>query len=87
MKRLDWCILKQGFDGIIEHGKNGFLCEAGNMDELAEIIREIRCMSPNDLQEISNNAIETARQLTDQKAAKAYIEKVIEYCNLTENQK
>ena len=72
---------KEGFDGIIEHGKNGFLCEAGNIDELAEIIREIRCMSPNELQEISNNAIETARQLTDQKAAKAYIEKVMEYCN------
>lgn len=68
---------KEGFDGIIEHGKNGFLCEAGNMDELAEIIREIRYMSPNDLQEISNNAIETARLLTDQKAAKAYIEQVM----------
>lgn len=68
----------EGFDGIIEHGKNGFLCEAGNIDELAEIIRKIRCMSPNDLQEISNNAIETARQLTDQKAAKTYIEKVME---------
>ena len=76
---------KEGFDGIIEHGKNGFLCEAGNIDELAEIIREIRCMSPNYLQEISNNAIETARQLTDQKAAKAYIEKVMEYCDSLPN--
>lgn len=76
---------REGFDGIIEHGKNGFLCEAGNIDDLAEIIREIMCMSPNDLQEISNNAIETARQLTDQKAAKAYIEKVMEYCNSLPN--
>lgn len=76
---------KEGFDGIIEHGKNGFLCEAGNMDELAEIIREIRCMSPNDLQEISNNAIEKARLLTDQKAAKNYIEKVMEYCDSLPN--
>lgn len=76
---------KEGFDGIIEHGKNGFLCEAGNIDELAEIIRAIRRMSPNDLQEISSNAIETARQLTDQKAAKAYIEKVMAYCNSLPN--
>ena len=76
---------QEGFDGIIENGRNGFLCEAGNIDELAEIIRGIRCMSPDELQEISGNAMETARQLTDRKAAKAYIEKVMEYCDSLPN--
>lgn len=67
---------KEGFDGIIEHGKNGFLCEAGNVDELANLIKEIRAMKPEDLQEISHNAIETAMWLTDKNAAKMYIENV-----------
>lgn len=67
---------KEGFDGIIEHGKNGFLCEAGNVEELAALISEIRGMEPVKLQEISKNAIETAKWLTDKNAAKMYVEHV-----------
>lgn len=66
----------EGFDGIIEHGKNGFLCEAGNVEELASLIKEIRAMKPEKLQEISRNGIETAQWLTDKNAAKMYIEAV-----------
>ncbi|MGN0062102.1 MAG: glycosyltransferase family 4 protein [Alloprevotella sp.] len=73
---------KEGFDGIIEHGKNGFLCEAGCIDELASLIREIRAMEPQKLQEISHNAIETAKWLTDKNAAKMYIENVEKHCYL-----
>ncbi|MCQ2148548.1 MAG: glycosyltransferase family 4 protein, partial [Bacteroidales bacterium] len=67
---------KEGFDGIIEHGKNGFLCEAGNIDELANLIKEIWAMKPEELLEISRNAIKTAKWLTDKNAAKMYIENV-----------
>lgn len=67
---------KEGFDGIIENGKNGFLCEAGNIDELADLITQIRKMEPEKLQEISKNAIETAKWLTDKNAAKMYIDTV-----------
>lgn len=67
----------EGFDGIIEHGVNGFLCKAGDAEELAKIISGIREMSPEQLQKISNNAIETARGLTDKKAAKLYIDSVL----------
>lgn len=66
----------EGFDGVIEHGKNGFLCEAGNIEELANLIKEIRSMTSSQLQQISINAIKTARKLTDIKAAKMYIEAV-----------
>lgn len=68
---------REGFDGVIVDGKNGFLCEAGNADELAGIIEKINKLTPEDRQHISENAIETARQLTDEKAAKMYIEDVI----------
>lgn len=73
-------VKKEGFDGIIQHGVNGFLCEAGNVNELANLVAEIRGMAPDKLQEISLCAIETAKSLTDVKAAKLYIESVKKYC-------
>jgi len=66
----------EGFDGIIKHGVNGFLCEAGNADELADVITIIRKMPEGELLKISQNAIKTAEYLTDIKAAKYYIESV-----------
>lgn len=66
----------EGFDGIIEHGKNGFLCNAGNIGELSNLIKEIRSMTSSQLQQISLNAVETARNLTDSKAAQIYIKAV-----------
>ena len=69
----------EGFDGIIKDGVNGFLCGAGNTEELAQIINKLREMSPEELMTISNNAIATAKTMTDKMAAKKYIEDV-EYC-------
>ena len=66
----------EGFDGIIVDGENGFLCEAGNAAELAQIIRRINLMSPESRRLIAENAITTARNLTDEKAARMYIENV-----------
>lgn len=62
----------EGFDGIIEHGRNGFLCEAGNSEELARLIKEIRQMPEEQLQAISAEAIKTAARMTDAKVAEAY---------------
>lgn len=67
----------EGFDGIICDGINGFLCKAGDADELADIIRRINALTPNERMKISENAIATARSLTDFKAAKRYIEDLI----------
>lgn len=63
----------EGFDGVIKHGYNGFLCEAGNVDELAMLIKFINKMSIDDKQEISNNAIKTAFKLTNFRAAESYL--------------
>lgn len=64
----------EGFDGIIEDGVNGFLCEAGNVEELTMIVSKIRKMSPVELQRISGNAMQTAKQLTDKQAAMTYLD-------------
>lgn len=68
----------QGFDGVIKDGINGFLCRAGDAEELASVIARINAMTPEERQEISENAIKTAKWLTDKNAAAMYINDVIE---------
>lgn len=63
----------EGFDGIIQDGKNGFICNAGDIDNLTMIIKRIKKMSPKDLFLISQNAMKTASLLTDEKVAKNYL--------------
>lgn len=63
----------EGFDGVIKHGENGFLCEAGNVDELSLLLKKINKMSREKKQKISNNAILTASKLTNFKAAELYL--------------
>ena len=67
---------REGFDGIIKDGVNGFLCEAGDSTELSSIINRIRTMSKEDIQRISDSAIQTACQFTDAKVARMYIDNV-----------
>lgn len=71
---------KEGFDGIIEHGVNGFLCPAGNLEALTALIAEIRQMPAAKLEEISRNAMLTARKLTDRNVAEYYIQQVESVC-------
>ena len=60
----------EGFDGIIQDGVNGFLCKAGDAEELSSVVRRINALTAQERQMISEKAIETARELTDEKAAK-----------------
>ena len=71
----------EGFDGVIESGKNGFLCNAGDSKMLAGILRNLQQMSTEEKMQISENAIATAKWLTDSNAAKMYIEDVIKLTN------
>lgn len=73
----------EGFDGIIENGKNGFLCEAGNSDELAEIIERIKQLTPQQRIEISTNAMNTAKELTDGNVAAYYLEQIVKTTTTT----
>ncbi|MBR0176953.1 MAG: glycosyltransferase [Bacteroidales bacterium] len=66
----------EGIDGIIEDVVNGFLCEAGNSDELASIISKIRNTSPDELKTISHKAKETAQAYSDVNVAKNYIDEL-----------
>lgn len=68
---------KEGFDGVIVDGENGFLCKAGDTEELACIMSRICAMSREEKLSMSEKAIETAKSLTDYLAAKRYIDDVI----------
>ena len=63
----------EGIDGIIVDGVNGFLCEAGNVEELVSIINRIRRLAPNELNTISKRAKETACAYSDRNVAQNYI--------------
>lgn len=67
----------EGFDGIINDGVNGFLCAAGDSDELASIIKKIRCMNSEERSLITRNALRTAYNMTDSAVAKRYIDSVL----------
>lgn len=67
----------EGMDGIIIDGENGFLCKAGDKNELSFIINKINLLSDIELSRISNNAILTASKLTDNKVAEYYINHLI----------
>lgn len=64
---------REGFDGIIVDGENGFLCEAGDEHELITIIQRINGMTSEKRLKVSNNAINKAKELTDEKAAELYL--------------
>ena len=66
----------QGIDGVIEHGENGFLCEARNVEALKNIFIEINQMSYDDKMNLASKAIKTASLLTDRKVASDYLNKI-----------
>lgn len=68
---------REGFDGVIVDGENGFLCEAGSVDHLARLIKRINNLSAIQRQKISENAVLTAKRLTDHKVAEHYINSII----------
>lgn len=67
----------EGMEGIIIDGVNGFLCKAGDSDELASILLRIKKMNSEDLIKMSRNAQETAYHLSDKSVAEMYINNVL----------
>ena len=66
-----------GVDGIIKHGENGFLCEAGNGEELKEILKAVESLSPEEKKRISDAAVETAKNQTETNTARSYLEMIL----------
>lgn len=67
----------QGIDGIIVDGENGFLCESENVEALSALIRRITTLDVTELKRISDNAVATAANLTNQKVAEHYLKSIL----------
>lgn len=63
----------EGIDGIITDGENGFLCKAGDVDELSRVLLYIKQLSSEKLSLLSQKAKETALKYSDESVAKSYI--------------
>lgn len=66
-----------GIDGVVVDGYNGFLCEEGNAEELAQVIDKIRQLSPEEKKRIAENAIETAKSFSEAEMSRKYLENII----------
>lgn len=67
-----------GFDGLIQDGKNGFLCAPGNQQELEDIYRKIAAMSASERNAIGQAAIDTAKHFSEREVAERYLQDVME---------
>lgn len=64
---------KEGFDGIIEDGVNGFLCEPGSKKSLRDVLDKIKNMSQQEKNAIRQSAMATAKKMTERKMAEMYL--------------
>ncbi len=72
-----------GIDGIIEHGKNGFLCKARDESELLSLINMIVFkMTESELEEIQNNAYDTINKYTTEHASDNYLRNIKKFIGL-----
>lgn len=67
----------EGMDGIIIDKFNGFLCEAGNYNELCLIIDFINNLTIEEKMQISRNAFNTAFAFRESKVAQDYLNKIV----------
>lgn len=69
----------EGMDGIIIDKVNGFLCEAGNKEELMTIYNYIENLSPAEKLKMAKQAVATARKYTDSLVAQRYLDTVTQH--------
>lgn len=68
----------EGFDGFIVDGENGFLCEAGNDKRLESIYDYICSLPEEERNRIGQNAIDYAKNFSEEDVARRYLEDVLE---------
>jgi glycosyltransferase involved in cell wall biosynthesis len=71
----------EGIDGVVENGKNGFLCTPRDKKELAQTLEHIITgSSKKELEDIVTHSRETILNYTEEKAAKNYLGNIIKFC-------
>ena len=63
----------EGFDGIIQDGINGFICEPGDQAALERVYKRISAMSTSERNKIGQSAINTAIHYSEREVAEKYL--------------
>ena len=66
-----------GFDGIIQDGVNGFLCEAGNQNDLEMVYRRIANLTTEERNRIGQSAIDAAIHFSESEVAERYLNDIL----------
>ena len=66
-----------GFDGLIQDGVNGFICEPGNQEYLEKIYKRIKNMSFEERNKIGQKAIDTAIHYSEKEVAERYLQDIL----------
>lgn len=67
----------EGMDGIIIHGENGFLCKAGDHNELSNILNDIHCKPFEELVMISSKALKTSQKYRESVVSQEYLKNIL----------
>lgn len=67
----------EGIDGIVRDGYNGFLVEAGNINDLQQTLIKYSNLDPRQILQIVSNAHKTVEQMSKAKMAQRYLESII----------
>ena len=68
---------REGIDGIIVDKQNGFLVDAGSVEQLEKAIIELCDMNAERVKEIATNGYNTANNYSDAMVAKRYLDDVL----------
>lgn len=66
----------EGIDGVIKDNVNGYLVEAGNIDEISDVLKRICSFTSNERKAIALAGYETASNMTDKNMALDYLNKL-----------
>lgn len=67
----------EGFDGIIQDGVNGFICEPGNQKDLENVYKRIAALTTEERNRIGQAAIDTAIHYSEREVAERYLEDIL----------
>lgn len=67
-----------GFDGIIQDGVNGFICEPGDQNALEDVYKRIQTMTTEERNRIGQAAIDTAIHYSEREVAERYLNDILE---------
>lgn len=65
-----------GIDGVVVNGKNRYLTELGNTDELATLLAKLSVMDKKTIETISKKAYETASMMTTEQLAESLLHRL-----------